>query len=74
MHNKIKLILDSRNISPYQMAKDVGITQKTAYDLYNRPSQIPFGKVLEKICIAYGLMPNDVLGIDFGIPGVLEGD
>lgn len=59
--NKIKPFLDAKGITPYQFRKDSGIAQRTAYDLYNNPSQLPSSSVLSKICDAYEIQPGVVL-------------
>ena len=61
MKNKIKPFLDQRKITPYRFRQDVGIAQRTAYDLYNNPDQLPSSTVLSKICDTYRVQPNDVL-------------
>ena len=61
MRNKIKQFLDSRNITPYKFRQETGIAQRTAYDLYNKPGQLPSSTVLEKICDAYEVQPAELL-------------
>ncbi|MBD2504873.1 helix-turn-helix transcriptional regulator [Anabaena azotica FACHB-119] len=59
--NKIKQFLGERGITAYQFRKDVGIAQRTAYDLYNNPEQLPSSTVLSKICDTYEIQPGEVL-------------
>ena len=59
--NKIKQFLYEKGITPYQFRKDVGIAQRTAYDLYNNPEQLPSSTVLSKICDAYQVQPGELL-------------
>jgi DNA-binding Xre family transcriptional regulator len=59
--NKIKPFLDSRGMTPYQFRKTVGIAQRTAYDLYNNPEQLPSSVVLSKICDAFEVQPGELL-------------
>lgn len=61
MKNKIKTFLDRRGITPYRFRKDTGIAQRTAYDLYNNPEQLPSSTVLGKICDAYEVQPGELL-------------
>ena len=61
MKNKLKSLLESRAISVYRFQRDVGIAQRTAYDLVNNPGQLPSSTVLSKICDAYQIQPNEVL-------------
>jgi DNA-binding Xre family transcriptional regulator len=59
--NKIKEFLHERGITAYQFRKDVGIAQRTAYDLYNNPDQLPSSTVLNKICDTYEVQPGELL-------------
>ncbi|MBD6621109.1 helix-turn-helix transcriptional regulator [Komarekiella sp. 'clone 1'] len=59
--NKIKRFLQERGITAYQFRKEVGIAQRTAYDLYNNPEQLPSSTVLSKICDTYQVQPGEVL-------------
>ena len=61
MKNKIKQLVDSRGISVYQFRKETKISMSTAYELYNNSKHLPSIRVLEKICDAYRLQPNDVI-------------
>lgn len=61
MRNKLRVLLTSKGISVYRFQRDVGVAQRTAYDLVNNPSQIPSSAVLIKICDAYEIQPNEVL-------------
>ena len=61
VNNRIKELVDSKGISVYRFQKDVGIAQRTAYDLYNNPSQLPSSNVISKICDAYRIPVGDVL-------------
>jgi DNA-binding Xre family transcriptional regulator len=59
--NCIKEFVDSKGITVYQFRKDTGIAQRTAYDLYNNPWQLPNASVLTKICDAYEVQPGSLL-------------
>ncbi|MBD1871957.1 helix-turn-helix transcriptional regulator [Nodosilinea sp. FACHB-131] len=59
--NRIKEFVDARGITPYKFRQDVGIAQRTAYDLYNKPEQLPRSSVLDKICNAYEVQPGELL-------------
>lgn len=61
MINKVKPLVDTKGISVYQFRKDTGIAQTTAYELYNNPKHLPSIRVLERICDAYNIQPNDVI-------------
>jgi len=59
--NKIKTFLDERSVTPYRFRIDVGIAQRTAYDLYNNSGQLPSSVVLSKICDTYKVQPGEIL-------------
>ena len=59
--NKIQQLVKSRGISVYRFQHDADIGQRTAYDLFNDPTKIPSGEVLDKICSAYGIQPGEIL-------------
>lgn len=59
--NKIKNFLDERKITPYRFRQQVGLAQRTAYDLYNNPNQLPSSTVLSRICDTYQVPPEEIL-------------
>lgn len=59
--NRIREIVDARDMSRYRFWKQTGLDRATAYRLYNDPTYIPSDPVLEKICKAYGLRTEDLL-------------
>ena len=59
--NKIKEFVDGLGISVYEFRKRTGIAQRTAYDLYNTPFQIPSSSVLTKICDTFRIPPGEIL-------------
>ena len=61
MINKVKEFLDTRGVTPYRFRLDVGIAQRTAYDLYNNSGQLPSSVVLSKICDTYKVQPGEIL-------------
>lgn len=61
IRNRIKELVDAKGKSRYRFWKDVGVSQNTAYALYDDPTQIPTGEVMDKICRAYGIQPGDFL-------------
>lgn len=61
VRNKIKEFVDELGISVYEFRKRTGIAQRTAYDLYNNPSQIPNATVLKKICDTFEIQPGTIL-------------
>ena len=63
MINKVKHLVDSKGISVYKFRQDTGIAQTTAYELYKNPKHLPSIRVLERICDAYQIQPNDILEI-----------
>lgn len=56
--NTIKEFLDSREITRYRFWQDTKIAQRTAYDLYNNPEQLPSPDVLRKVCDRYKVQPG----------------
>jgi len=61
MRNKVKQLVDDRNLSVYEFRKQTGIANKTAYDLYNHPGQYPNKNVMEAICRTFNVQPADVI-------------
>lgn len=61
MKNKLKAFLETRNLTVYQFRKLTGIANKTAYDLVNRPEQYPSREVMDKICAAFEVQPNEII-------------
>ncbi len=61
MKNRIKDFLAEKGISVYRFRKDVGIAASTAYDLSNKPEQLPSSTVLSKICDTYEVQPDKIL-------------
>lgn len=61
VRNKIRQFLESLGITAYKFRQDVGIAQRTAYDLYNNPNQLPSSTVLSKICDTYQVQPGEIL-------------
>lgn len=59
--NKIKEFVDDQGISVYRFRKDTRIAQRTAYDLYNKPEQLPSPNVLRKICDTYQVQPSALI-------------
>lgn len=47
--------------SAYRFWQDTQLSRSTAYRLYNDPSYIPTGDVLEKICSSYRIKPGVIL-------------
>ena len=61
IQNTIKAFVDGRGISVYKFMQETGVSQPTAYDLYNHPEKIPTGETLDKICRAYRIQPGVLL-------------
>jgi DNA-binding Xre family transcriptional regulator len=59
--NKIKEFIESKGISVYKFRKDTGIAQRTAYDLYHDPWQLPNSNVMTKICDSYQVQPSEII-------------
>ncbi len=61
VRNKVKEFLESRGLTVYRFQKDTGIARRTAYDLTNKPDQLPAQPVLTKICDTYEIQPGEIL-------------
>ena len=61
MLNRINDFVDQRGISRYRFWQDTSLGRDTAYRLYNYPSYIPTGAVLDKICSTYKMQPGEFL-------------
>lgn len=61
IRNRIKSLVDARGDTRYKFWKRTGVSQNTAYNLYNDPTQIPVAEVMNRICDAYGVQPGDFL-------------
>lgn len=59
--NKVRQFVEQRGISVYRFRKETGMAQRTAYDLYHKPEQLPSPDVLRKICDTYQVQPNEIL-------------
>lgn len=65
MNNRVKAFLEERDITPYRFGKDVGLSETTAYALYNNPLHLPSIKNLERICTYYRVQTNEIVLMDF---------
>ncbi len=62
MLNRIKEFADSRGLTAYALWKATTLSEPTVYRLYNDPSLVPSGKVLEGFAVAFpDTTPNDWL-------------
>jgi DNA-binding Xre family transcriptional regulator len=61
IRNRIKPLVDGMGKSRYRFWKDIGVSQNTAYNLYDDPTQVPTAPVMDKICAAYRVQPGDFL-------------
>ena len=61
VRNKIKEFIESKGISVYKFRQDTGIAQRTAYDLYHDPNQLPNSNVMTKICDCYQIQPSEII-------------
>ena len=59
--NKIREFVDGLGISVYEFRKRTKVAQRTAYDLYNQPWQLPSPTVLTKICDSFRVQPSELL-------------
>ena len=61
MRNRVSELLETRGISAYQLIKDTGIAPATGYKLAKDEAHLPSIRVLESICDAYKVQPNDII-------------
>ncbi|MEM7578287.1 MAG: helix-turn-helix transcriptional regulator [Cyanobacteria bacterium P01_A01_bin.80] len=59
--NNLKLFLEKRGITVYRFREDCKISNTTAYNLCNKPEQVPHPGVLNKICDFYEIQPGEIL-------------
>ncbi|MEA5498342.1 helix-turn-helix transcriptional regulator [Limnoraphis robusta Tam1] len=61
MINKLREMIESRQVTKYSIYKDGRISKQTVYNLVNNPSLIPDGKTLEVLCDFFQCQPNELL-------------
>lgn len=61
IRQRIKSLVDNRGITRYRFWKDLGVSQNTAYRLYDDPTYIPREDVMAKLYEVYGWQPGDYL-------------
>ena len=61
LRNRVAEFLAERDITPYRLWQDTGISRETAYRLANDSSSIPRENVLAAICNYYKVQPNEVI-------------
>ena len=67
--NRIKEFADSRGLTAYALWKSTTLSEPTVYRLYNDPSLVPSGKVLEGFAVAFpDTTPNDWLKFESDSP------
>jgi len=59
IRNRIKELLDGMKKTRYQFWKDTGLSQNTAYRLYDDPTYVPGPSVMDKISKRYNIQPGD---------------
>lgn len=61
IRNRIKELLDGMKKTRYQFWKDTGLSQNTAYRLYDDPTYVPGPSVMDKISKRYNIQPGNYL-------------
>ena len=61
VRNKVREFIQERGISVHRFKLETGIAHRTAYDLYNKPEQLPSPDVLRKLCDTYQAQPSTFL-------------
>ena len=58
VRNEVRRLIDQRGITRYRFWQDTGLNRGTAYRLYDDPSYIPGGDVMDTIAKVYGWQPG----------------
>ena len=59
--NKVKQFCDRNGITPYRLHKQVGLSKRIAYELYNDAKKKPSINTIERICDAYFCEVADII-------------
>ena len=63
LFNKLKTVLDAKNISSFALSKPADLSPTTTRRIYTDTKYIPSPDVLEKLCLSLYCNPGDLLGI-----------
>lgn len=62
VRNRLGEFVEKKQVTRYEFAKKVGISQNTVYNLCSDPTQIPAAKVMDKIYKTFpDTEPNDLI-------------
>lgn len=61
---KLREMLDQRDMSLYRLAKDTGISYNNLRRISTKKAKVISFDVLEKICVALGCEPGDLLALE----------
>lgn len=61
--NKLKDVLDNKNLSSFALSKRANLSPTTTRKIYSDPRYIPSPDVLEKLCVTLSCVPGDILDI-----------
>lgn len=74
IRNRVRVLVDRLELTVYRFGKATGISQTTAYALYNNPGQYLGKDVMDAICRVYGVQPGELLEwVEDSEPGTAEG-
>lgn len=68
MKIKLQEILDNKNISVYSLSKEIGVTQNNLGKLVKGETTSIKYDILESLCIALKITPNEIFEIDYPYP------
>ena len=57
--NRLKEVMDQRGKTRYWLWKNAGLSQNTAYRLYDDDNYIPGGDVMDAVCEALHIQPGE---------------
>jgi len=61
LKNRIKQLLEDRQITAYRFIKDTGIGETTGYGLARNPNRLPSIAIIAKICDTYKIQPSEII-------------
>lgn len=61
--NKLASVMDARELKPYWLISNAGISSNTAYRFYNDKDYFPSGETVESVCRALGVDVGDLFTI-----------
>jgi DNA-binding Xre family transcriptional regulator len=60
IRNKVSMLLGARRVNIKQFSEEIGITYKSAHDIYWEKNAGMSYEVMEKLCEYFGVQPGDL--------------